>query len=333
MRRVDVRRRIAVHREALEVVGHSATRSGCRSADSIADDAVWPSPQIDASRIDLPDIAQQGQLLVARRERCDPPASRARSSSWRTLPTRHGTHWPHDSSRKNRAMRTSVSTRSTVSSKTMITPEPRVAPAARVASKVSGRSSCVRPDEDARRAAEQDRLDVPAARHAAGELDQVAQRRAELDLVGARPRDVAGQAEQLRPGRALRADRGVRLAAHPRMQRDVGQRLDVVDDRRLAEQADLDRERRLVARLAALALDRFEERRLLAADVGAGAAPELDVEARSPEPRMSSPEQARVPGPPRGPPPDAPRPPGTRRAGRGSPGSPRSRSRRSSSPR
>ena len=56
------------------------------------------------------------------------------------------------------------------------------------------------------------------------------------------------------------------------------ERLDVVHDGRLAEQADLDRERRLVARLAALALDRLEERRLLAADVGAGAAPELDVE-------------------------------------------------------
>ena len=40
----------------------------------------------------------------------------------------------------------------------------------------------------------------------------------------------------------------------------------------------LDRERRLVARLAAVALDRVEERGLLAADVGAGAAAELDVE-------------------------------------------------------
>ena len=69
-----------------------------------------------------------------------------------------------------------------------------------------------------------------------------------------------------------------RLAAVEDDERHVDQRLDVVDDGRLAEQADLDRERRLVARLAALALDRLEERRLLAADVGAGAAPELDVE-------------------------------------------------------
>ena len=89
---------------------------------------------------------------------------------------------------------------------------------------------------------------------------------------------MAREAEQLRPGRALGPDPGEGLAAVGHDAQDVGQRLDVVDDRRLAEQPDLDRERRLVARLAALALDRLEERRLLAADVGAGAAPELDVE-------------------------------------------------------
>ncbi len=92
------------------------------------------------------------------------------------------------------------------------------------------------------------------------------------------PRDVARQAEELRAGGALGADRGVGLAADLEDERDVDERLDVVHDGRLAEQPDLDRERRLVARLAALALDRFEERRLLAADVGAGAAAELDVE-------------------------------------------------------
>ena len=83
----------------------------------------------------------------------------------------------------------------------MITPEPSVAPTARVASNVSGVSSASGPDEDARRAAEQDGPDRPAAGHAAGELDEVAQRRPELDLVRARARDVAGQAEELRPGR------------------------------------------------------------------------------------------------------------------------------------
>ena len=76
------------------------------------------------------------------------PASRAggrrrggrASSSWRTVPTRHGTHCPHDSSRKKAAMRRRASARSAVSSYARMTPEPSVAPAARVASKVSGRS-------------------------------------------------------------------------------------------------------------------------------------------------------------------------------------------------
>ena len=42
-----------------------------------------------------------------------------------------------------------------------------------------------------------------------------------------------------------------------------------------------DRERRLVARLAAVALDRLEDRRLLAADVRACALADLDVEAEA----------------------------------------------------
>ena len=91
---------------------------------------------------------------------------------------------------------------------------------------------------------------------------------------------MAADAEELRAGRALGADRLERLGAAVLAddQQDVDERLDVVDGGRLAEQPDLDRERRLVARLAALALDRLEQRRLLAADVGAGAAPQLDVE-------------------------------------------------------
>ena len=44
-------------------------------------------------------------------------------------------------------------------------------------------------------------------------------------------------------------------------------------------EALVDGERRLVARLAAEALDRVEERGLLAADVCAGALAQLDVEA------------------------------------------------------
>src|SRR5207344_3173293 len=116
------------------------------------------------------------------------------------------------------------------------------------------------PDEDPGRTAEQDRPDRTSAGHATRHLDELAERRPELDLVGARTGDVAGQAEELGAGRdPAGADRRIGLAAQLEDERHVGQRLDVVDDGRLAEQPDLDRERWLVARLAALALDRFEE--------------------------------------------------------------------------
>ena len=135
------------------------TSSGCRKALSIALEAVWPSPQIEASRIAWPTSRRRASSSAA-----DPfgrpAASRARSSSWRTVPTRHGTHWPHDSSRKNAAIRRSAPTRSAVSSKTITTPEPSVAPIARVPSNVSGVSSASGPDEHAGGAAEQDRLDA-----------------------------------------------------------------------------------------------------------------------------------------------------------------------------
>src|SRR6185503_17583857 len=54
--------------------------------------------------------------------------------------------------------------------------------------------------------------------------------------------------------------------AHPK------ESLDIVDERRQAEQADLERIRRLVPRQAALAFKTLEQRGLLAADIGASAA-------------------------------------------------------------
>ena len=87
-----------------------------------------------------------------------------------------------------------------------------------------------------------------------------------------------GDAEELRPDGPLRTEPGVRGRALGDEERHVDERLDVVDRRRLPEEPDLDGEGGLVPRLAALALDRVEERRLLAADVGARAAPDLDVE-------------------------------------------------------
>ncbi len=58
------------------------------------------------------------------------------------------------------------------------------------------------------------------------------------------------------------------------------QRLDVLLERRAAEQADLRDVRRAMARQAALAFDRLDHRRLFAADIGAGAAPQMQLGVR-----------------------------------------------------
>src|SRR5262249_26864988 len=58
---------------------------------------------------------------------------------------------------------------------------------------------------------------------------------------------------------------------------NIAQRLDVVDRGRFAVEADDRRERRLVARLRALAFERLEKRRLLAGLVRAGAAVHVNV--------------------------------------------------------
>ena len=133
----------------------------------------------------------------------------------------------------------------------------------------------VRADERAGGAAEQHRLHGPGAR----EVEQLAQRRAERQLVEPRPLDAAGEAEEARARRAFRAGLRVLGAADAEHLEHVEERLDVVHRGRLAEQPDLDRERRLVARLAALALDRLEQRRLLAAHVRARTDAQLDLEA------------------------------------------------------
>jgi hypothetical protein len=131
-----------------------------------------------------------------------------------------------------------------------------------------------------RRAAGDHRLQiVPAAAHAAGNaLDQLAERNAHrlFDVAGLV--HMAGDAEQLgagvvRAGRCRRTRR--RRGAGCRHHRD---RFDVVDRGRAAIEADIGRERRLQPRLALLAFEAFEQRGLLAADIGAGAVMDVEVE-------------------------------------------------------
>ena len=62
---------------------------------------------------------------------------------------------------------------------------------------------------------------------------------------------------------------------------DIGVSLDVVEHRRLAEQALDRRERRTRPGLAPVALDACHQRRLLAADEGAGAQADLDIKIKA----------------------------------------------------
>src|SRR6476660_4892853 len=166
-------------------------------------------------------------------------------------------------------MRMRSAGRSTVSSSTRTTPEPSVVPAARAPSNVSGTSRSSGPRNPPA---------APPAGDPPCQVEHLAQCRAEAHLVRPRPCGVAGHAEELRAGRAVGPGPGERRSGAEHDVEHVDERLDVVDHGRLAEQADLDREGRLVARLAALPLDRLEDRGLLAADVGACPTRDLDVE-------------------------------------------------------
>src|SRR3954468_19408539 len=129
------------------------------------------------------------------------------------------------------------------------------------------------------RAAREPELHLAPLGRAAGEpVDDVARAHPELDLEVAGVRDVARHRHELRAGRALDAELRVLLAAHPDDRRHGRERLDVVDERRSLVQALVGGERRLEARVAALALERVERGGLLAADVRAGAAVDPELE-------------------------------------------------------
>src|SRR5690606_38805255 len=89
-------------------------------ADCTAIGAVWPRPQIEASRITCA-TSSISRISSSTEPSGRPATSRWRASCWRTVPTRQGTHWPQDSSRKKAAIRRMMSVMSTESSKGMMT--------------------------------------------------------------------------------------------------------------------------------------------------------------------------------------------------------------------
>ena len=157
----------------------------------------------------------------------------------------------------------------------MIAAEPRNEPAAWIESKSAGRVDLVRREHRDRRAARDHRFQLAAARDASADVvDELAQRRAERELVVPGPLDVPGDGVDDGAGRSLGAELRVPGAALLDDDRDRGQGLDVVDQRRRGVQPRDRRERRPRPRLAAVTLERLEQRGLLAADVRAGAAME-----------------------------------------------------------
>ena len=131
-----------------------------------------------------------------------------------------------------------------------------------------------------RRAAGDDGLEiVPAAADAAAMLlDQLAERNAHRLFDVAGPLDMAGDAKQLGADIVGPADAGEPGRAAPQDVRRHRDRLDIVDGGRTAVEADIGREWRLQARLALLAFEAFQQRGLFAADIGAGAVRDIDVE-------------------------------------------------------
>ena len=90
--------------------------------------------------------------------------------------------------------------------------------------------------------------------------------------------DVAAHAEQARARVVWGADPGECLAAHRGNVPHMAQGLHIVDDGRALVQAEHGRKiRRLDSRVRAFALQRLDHARLLAANVGAGAAVDVDL--------------------------------------------------------
>ena len=134
-------------------------------------------------------------------------------------------------------------------------------------------------DQRHRGAARDDREQVaPAAAHAPGVLvDQLPQRDAHRLLDRARLVHVARDAVDLGARVVRSAEAREPGGAAPQDGRDDRDRLDVADRGRAAVHPDRRGERRLEARLAHLALEALQQPGLLAADVGAGAAVQVDL--------------------------------------------------------
>ena len=262
--RLSWRRAIEVFGEMLERAQHRERRHAAQRAQRAVQHRV---AQVAQQRDRLPRGSRPPRCGRSPRRRASSRCGRActcRRTRWRRTPSRSAP----------------CCAMSTVSSNATMPPWPTIAPIGGEGFVVERRVELRLGKVGAERPADLHRADRPAGGRAAAEVvQQLAQRDAEGLLDQAAVLDVAGELER----QACRASgpcrsRGRTAAPASRMIGTTGERDHVVDHRRLAEQALDRRQRRLEAHLAALAFQAFEQRGLLAADVGAGAAPHLEVE-------------------------------------------------------
>ena len=260
---------------------------------------VWPRPQIEASRITAAEVVEQGQVVAAARSTDPAPAREPVQDLLLAHGARPGTARTARTTRRGRTRRCGAGTARGRRRRRAPSPRPSRAWRRRPGCprSVSGTSSWSGPTNAPAAPPSSTACSGRPLGHAAGQVEQLAAawcRRAPRRRRAGRPCPTRQNSfVPVEPRCRSRRRR------HRRVEQDrqhVDQRLDVVDERRAAEQADLDGERRLVAGLAPVALDRVEDRRLLAADVGAGAAADLDVEgaARGPSRRRRGSPAARA---------------------------------------
>src|SRR6185436_19771671 len=108
-------------------------------------------------------------------------------------------------------------------------------------------------------------------------MEELPHRVAHLHFVNARPHDGAGDGEEFGAGAFLRADLFVGGGAVLDDVGDGGQGFDVVDDGGTPEKPFDGGEGRLDARVAAVAFQGIQQGGFLAADVGAGAAVDVEI--------------------------------------------------------
>src|SRR6202171_3541969 len=132
-----------------------------------------------------------------------------------------------------------------------------------------------------RRAAGNARLELASPTHTARHVEERRKRKTQLDLEVARPLDVACDRKDLGAAVVGTAQIQKRFSSFANDPRDCSEGLGVVDRGWLPVHAEARRERRLETRHALLAFERFQQRRLLAANVGAVAVAVVQMEAEA----------------------------------------------------